>query len=39
VIVKGVKGLCERTSSLRFGKEAVVKKVAVEREVDERLRN
>ena len=39
MIVKGVKGLCERTSSLRVGKEAVVKKVTDVREVDERVRN
>ena len=39
VVVVGAKGLCERTSSLRVGKAAVVRKVTVVREVDERLRN
>lgn len=39
VIVMGVKGLCERMSSLRVGKVAVVMKVIVEIDVDERLRN
>ena len=38
-MVVGVKGLCERTSSLRVGKMAVFRKVKVVREVDERLRN
>lgn len=38
-MVVGVKGLCERTSSLRVGKVAVVRKVTVVRKVDERLRN
>ena len=39
VIMLGARGLCERTSSLRVGKVAVVRKVTVVREVDERLRN
>ena len=39
MVVLGVKGLCERTSSLRVGKVAVVRKVTVVREVEERLRN
>ena len=39
MVVVGVKGLCERTSSLRVRKVAVVRKVTVVREVDERLRN
>ena len=39
VMVVGVKGLYERTSSLSVGKVAVVRKVTVVREVDERLRN